>query len=54
LVHNSYLVLLEWLQFGSFLYFLGKVLATSGVSLMLILVTELLFFRKEKFRTNTA
>lgn len=54
LVHNSYLVLLEWLQFGSFLFFLGKVLATSGISLLLILVTELLFFRKEKFRTNTA
>jgi hypothetical protein len=54
LVHNSYLVLLEWLQFGSFLFFLGKVLATSGISLMLILITELLFFRKEKFRTNTA
>lgn len=54
LVHNIYLVLLEWLQFGSFLFFLGKVLATSGISLMLILITELLFFRKEKFRTNTA
>jgi hypothetical protein len=46
--------LLEWLQFGSFLFFLGKVLATSGISLMLVLITELLFFRKEKFRTNTA
>jgi hypothetical protein len=53
-VHNIYLVLLEWLQFGSFLFFLGKVIATSGISLMLILITELLFFRKEKFRTNTA
>lgn len=54
LIHNGYLVLLEWLQFGSFLYFLGKVLATTGVSLLLIFITELLFFRKEKFRTNTA
>jgi hypothetical protein len=54
LIHNAYLVLLEWLQFGSFLFFLGKVLGTSGISLMLILITELLFFRKEKFRTNTA
>lgn len=54
LVHNIYLVLLEWLSFGSFLFFLGKVFATSGVSLMLILITELLIFRKEKFRTNTA
>jgi rod shape-determining protein MreD len=54
IVHNSYLVFLEWLHFGSFLYFLGKVLATTGVSLLLIFVTELLFYRKEKFRTNTA
>jgi hypothetical protein len=30
------------------------VLATTAVSLALVLVTELLFFRKEKFRTNTA
>jgi hypothetical protein len=54
LLHHIYLVFLEWLQFGSFLFFLGKVLATSGISLMLVLITELLFFRKEKFRTNTA
>ena len=54
LLHHTYLVFLEWLQFGSFLFFLGKVVATSGISLMLILITELLFYRKEKFRTNTA
>jgi rod shape-determining protein MreD len=53
LLHHSYLVFLEWMQFGSFFYFLGKVLATTGVSMLLILITELLFFRKEKFRTNT-
>jgi rod shape-determining protein MreD len=53
-LHNAYLVFLEWLDFGNFLYFLGKVLATTGVSMLLIFVTELLFFRKEKFRTNTA
>ena len=54
LIHNGYLVFLEWLEFGNILYFFGKVLATSGISLLLILITELLFFRKEKFRTNTA
>lgn len=54
LVHHVYLVFLEWLQFGSFLYFLGKVLATTGISILLILIVELLFYRKEKFRTNTA
>jgi hypothetical protein len=54
LLHHIYLVFLEWLQFGTFWYFIGKVTATTGVSLLLIIITELLFFRKEKFRTNTA
>ena len=53
LLHHGYLVFLEWMQFGSFLFFLGKTLATTGISMLLILITELLFFRKEKFRTNT-
>lgn len=53
-IHNSFLVLLETLQFGSFLYFFGKVLGTTAVSFILIFLTELLFYRKEKFRTNTA
>jgi rod shape-determining protein MreD len=54
LFHHGYLVFLEWMNFGSFWYFLGKVVATTAISLMLVLLTELLFFRKEKFRTNTA
>jgi rod shape-determining protein MreD len=53
LLHNGYLVFLEWMQLGSFWFFLGKVVATTGVSMLLILITELLFFRKERFRTNT-
>jgi rod shape-determining protein MreD len=53
-VHNGYLVFLEWLQFGSILFFFGKVLATTGISFLLIMLTELLFFRKQKYRTNTA
>lgn len=53
LLHHSYMVFLEWMQVGDILYFLGKVAATTGISLLLIFVTELLFFRKEKFRTNT-
>lgn len=52
--HHFYLVFLEWMQFGSFWYFLGKVTATTAISALLILLTELLFYRKEKFRTNTA
>jgi hypothetical protein len=53
-IHHFYLVLIEWMQFGNFLYFLGKVTATTGVSLLLVFITEMLFFRKQKFRTNTA
>ena len=52
-VHTAFLVFLEWFSFGGFLFFMGKVLATTAVSFLLIIVTELLFFRKEKFRTNT-
>lgn len=54
IVHHFYLVLLEWIQFGNFWYFMGKVLATTAVSLLLILITETLFARKLKYRTNTA
>jgi len=53
LLHHTWLVLLEWMSFGSFLYFLGKVVSSTAVSLLLVLLTELLFFRKQKFRTNT-
>ncbi len=53
-LHHFYLVFLEWIHFGTFIYFLGKVTATTGVSLLLIFITEILFFRKQKFRTNTA
>jgi hypothetical protein len=53
LFHHIFLVFLEWMSFGSFLFFLGKITATTGISLVLILLTELLFFRKDKFRTNT-
>ena len=54
LLHHSYLVFLEWLSVGSIFYFIMKVLATTGISLLLILLTEMLFVRKERFRTNTA
>jgi hypothetical protein len=54
LFHHGYLVLLEWLSFGSILHFLIKVIATTGISMLLIITTELLFPRRMKFRTNTA
>lgn len=53
-IHHSYLTLLEWLQFGGFLQFLIKIVATTAISMLLVLTTELLFPRKVKFRTNTA
>ena len=53
-LHHTYLTLLEWLQFGTLLDFLIKVLATTGISLLLIFTVEILFPRKMKFRTNTA
>jgi rod shape-determining protein MreD len=52
-LHHTYLIFLEWMTFGSFIYFLGKVTATTGISFLMIMLTELLFYRKQKFRTNT-
>jgi hypothetical protein len=51
-IHHSCLVLIEWLQFGNFLYFMGKVLGTSAISLLLILIAELLIPRREGFRAG--
>lgn len=52
--HHGYLVFLEWMNFGTFWFFLGKIAATTAISMLLIFLTELLFYRKEKFRTNAA
>jgi hypothetical protein len=54
LFHHGYMVLLEWLSFGSILHFIIKVIATTAISMLLIITTELLFPRRMKFRTNTA
>lgn len=53
-LHHAFLFLLEALQFAGLWYFLGKTLLSLAISLFLILITELLFVRKQKFRTNTA
>jgi hypothetical protein len=45
-------VLIEWLQFGHFLYFIGKVLGTSAISLLLILIAEPLIPRREGLRAG--
>jgi hypothetical protein len=54
LFHHCYMVLMEWLSFGTFIDFIIKVIATTGISMLLIITTELLFPRRLKFRTNTA
>lgn len=54
LLHHGYMVFLEWLDFGTFLDFIIKVVATTAISMLLIFTVELLFPRKLKFRTNTA
>ncbi len=53
-LHHACLVLIEWLQFGNFIFFIGKVAASTAVSILLIFVTEMLFQRKAKYRTNAA
>jgi hypothetical protein len=50
LIHHFYLILLEWLQFGSFLYFSGKLFGTTIVSLLLIMIADLLFNRNTRTR----
>jgi len=54
LFHHGYMLFLEWLDFGSFLDFIIRVVATTGISMLLIFTVELLFPRNLKFRTNTA
>lgn len=52
-VHHLMLFLLQALQTGGLLYFIIKTLLTSALSLILILITELIFIRKQRFKTNT-
>ena len=53
LLHNTWLFFLEAWQFGDVWYFFIKTILSTAISLLLILITELLFTRKQKFRTNT-
>ena len=53
LAHHLMLFFLEALQTGGYLYFIIKTLFSTAVSLLLIFLTELLFVRKQRFRTNT-
>jgi hypothetical protein len=52
LLHHGWLVMLEWMSFGSFGDFLLKLIASTAISLLLIFTVELLFPRNMRFRTN--
>lgn len=49
-LHNFWMILLEWIQFGNFFYFLGKIIATSVISLLLIFIADLFMSRNGKLR----
>jgi len=53
-MHHAFLVFIEWMQVGNFIFFIGKIAASTAISLLLIFLTEMLFPRKAKFRTNAA
>jgi hypothetical protein len=53
-LHHASLFLLEALQFAGLWYFIVKTFLSLAISLLLILIVELLFVRKQRFRTNTA
>ncbi|MEO6288808.1 MAG: rod shape-determining protein MreD [Ginsengibacter sp.] len=53
LAHHSLLFFLQALQLGGYFYFIIKTLVSTAISLLLIFLTELLFVRKQRFRTNT-
>lgn len=54
LIHHGWLFFLEAMEFGNFWYFIIKTLLSTIITLCLIFIAELLFSRKQKFRTNTA
>ncbi|MDP4283928.1 MAG: rod shape-determining protein MreD [Bacteroidota bacterium] len=52
-IHHTFLFFLEALQTGGYFYFIIKSLLSTAISLILILLVELIFPRKQRFRTNT-
>ena len=53
LLHNAWLFFLEAWQFGNIWYFLVKTFLSTIISVVLIMLTEMIFSRKQRFRTNT-
>ena len=52
-LHNGWLFLLEAWQFADVWYFFVKTIFSTVICLLLVLITELLFSRNQKFKTNT-
>lgn len=52
-IHHGFLFFLQALQTGGYFYFILKTLTSTAISLLLILLVELIFVRKQRFRTNT-
>lgn len=53
LLHHLYLFTLEAFQFGDLPYLFMKTAGSLLISLLMILVVEIIFVRKQKFITNT-
>lgn len=53
LLHNAWLFFLEAWQFGDAWYFFMKTILSTAISLLLIVMVEMIFTRKQRFRTNT-
>lgn len=51
-MHHFWLFLLQAWQFGNFWQFLLKTLFATAISMVLIFITELIFIRKQRYRTN--
>jgi rod shape-determining protein MreD len=45
IMHHFYLILLEWISFGDFMFFILKLIASTGISMFLILITDMLLPR---------
>lgn len=52
-IHHAALFTIQAFQFGNILYLLLKVAGSTVISLILILIIEIIFNRKQKFLTNT-
>lgn len=53
LFHNVWLFLLQTWQFGNVWHLILKTIISTLVSLALILITELIIVRKQRYKTNT-